>query len=153
MARGVANACAPCGAHQIRHQRESPMRTLTSRIAAIAAAATMSLAIVHPASAHVVNPFGPLSVALGWLHEPAYVGFDNAVQVIVKQGDTAVSDLTNKDLTVEVSLGNQKMGAMPLVPTADPDTGLGTPGEYVMHFIPTTPGNYTFHIKGAVKEM
>jgi len=127
------------------------MRKLTTRIAVAAAAALMSLAIVHPASAHDVHPFGPLTVALGWLHEPAYAGYDNAVQVIVKQGDTPVSDITAKDLTVEVSLDNQKMDAKPLTPTADPDTGLGMPGEYELHFIPTTPGNYTFHIKGSIK--
>ena len=127
----------------------------TSRAARAAAAAAvagaLSLGAVHPALAHDVHPFGPYTVALGWLHEPAYVGVDNAVQVIAKQGDTAVADITDKDLTVQVSLGNQKMDAMPMVPTADPDTGLGMPGEYEMHFIPTAPGNYTFHLKGAIK--
>jgi hypothetical protein len=128
------------------------MRTLsTIRIVAVAATATVSLAIVHPAAAHDVHPFGPLTVALGWVHEPAYVGSDNAVQVIVKQGDSPVTDITDKDLTVDVSLGAQKMDPMPMIPTADPDTGLGIPGEYEMHFIPTAPGNYTFHLKGTVK--
>jgi hypothetical protein len=128
------------------------MRTLsTIRIVAVAAAATMSLAIVKPAAAHDVHTFGPLTVALGWVHEPAYVGADNAVQVIVKQGDSPVTDITDKDLTVDVSLGSQKMGPMPMIPTADPDTGLGIPGEYEMHFIPTAPGNYTFHLSGTVK--
>jgi len=113
-------------------------------------AGALGLGTVHPALAHVVKPFGPYSVALGWVHEPAYVGFDNAVQVLVKQGETPFTTITDKDLTVEVSFGNQKMSAQPLVPTSDPDTGLGTPGEYEMHFIPTAPGKYTLHIKGAV---
>jgi hypothetical protein len=128
----------------------------TSRAARAGAAAlvagALSLGAVHPALAHDVHPFGPYTVALGWLHEPAYVGFDNAVQVLVKQGDTAFTGITANDLTVEVSLGSQKMDAMPMVPTADPDTGLGIPGEYEMHFIPTTPGNYTFHLKGKIKD-
>ena len=132
------------------------MRVTTSRAAragvAAFAAGALSLGAVHPALAHVVKPFGPYTIALGWLHEPAYVGFDNAVQVIVKQDTTPVTDITAKDLTVEVSLGGQKMDAMPLVPTADPDTGLGAPGEYQMHFVPTAPGNYTFHIKGKIKD-
>jgi hypothetical protein len=124
-----------------------------ARAAAVAVlAGALSLGAVHPALAHDVHPFGPYSVALGWLHEPAYVGMDNAVQVLVKQGDQAFTDISDKDLTVEVSLGGQKMDAMPLTPTADPDTGLGTPGEYEMHFIPTAPGNYTFHIKGKIKD-
>ena len=79
------------------------------------------------ALAHEVSTVGPYTIALGWLHEPAYVGFDNAVQVLVKQGDTAFTDITDKDLTVEVSLGTQKMDAMPLVPSADPDTGVRHP--------------------------
>jgi hypothetical protein len=120
--------------------------------AAALVAGALSLGAVHPALAHDVHPFGPYTVALGWLHEPAYVGFDNAVQVLVKQGGTPFTDIGDKDLTVEVSLGGQKMDAMPLVPTADPDTGLGTPGEYEMHFIPTAPGAYTFHLKGKIKD-
>jgi hypothetical protein len=122
-----------------------------ARAAAVAAAAgALSLGAVHPVFAHDVHPFGPYTIALGWLHEPAYVGMDNAVQVLVKQDDKAFTGITDKDLTVAVSLGNQKMDSMPLVPSADPDTGLGIPGEYEMHFIPTTPGNYTFHISGKV---
>lgn len=111
----------------------------------------LAMSAVMSASAHDVHTFGKVTVALGWLHEPAYVGFDNAVQVLVKDDKgAAITDITSKDLTVEVSLDTQKMAAKPLLPTADPDTGLGTPGEYEMHFIPTVPGNYTFHIKGTV---
>ena len=129
------------------------MRTFTRITAAVGIAALVGLGTARTALAHDVHPFGPLTVALGWLHEPAYVGFDNAVQVLVKQGDAAVTHgPTDKDLTVAVSLGSQKMDAMPLVPTADPDTGLGTPGEYEMHFIPTAPGAYTFHLKGEIKD-
>ncbi|HVS42608.1 MAG TPA: hypothetical protein VMU20_10080 [Candidatus Dormibacteraeota bacterium] len=130
------------------------MRITASRAvragAAALAAGALSLGAVHPALAHDVHPFGPYTVALGWLHEPAFVGSDNAVQVLVKQGDAPFTDITDKDLTVVVSLGSQKMDSMPMVPSADPDTGLGIPGEYEMHFIPTTPGNYTFHISGKV---
>jgi len=129
----------------------TPRTSRAARAAAVAVVAgALSLGAVHPALAHDVHPFGPYTIALGWLHEPAYVGVDNAVQVLVKQGDQAFTGITDKDLTVVVSLGNQKMDSMPLVPSADPDTGLGIPGEYEMHFIPTAPGNYTFHISGKV---
>lgn len=132
-------------------RRRRPRRATVVRAAAALAAGALGLAAVHPALAHVVKPFGPYSVALGWIHEPAYVGFDNGVQVLVKDAKgNPFTNITDKDLTVEVSLGSQKMSAQPLVPSADPDTGLGIPGEYEMHFIPTAPGNYTFHIHGAI---
>jgi hypothetical protein len=118
---------------------------------AILAGSMLALMGVVGASAHDVHTFGKFTVALGWLHEPAYVGSDNAVQVLVKdQAGNAFTTITDKDLTVEVSVGTQKQAAKPLVPTADPDTGLGIPGEYEYHIIPTVPGAYTFHLKGNI---
>ncbi|HEV3234150.1 MAG TPA: hypothetical protein VG329_06340 [Candidatus Dormibacteraeota bacterium] len=122
------------------------------RLGAVLVGATLALSAVVGASAHDVHPFGKYTVALGWLNEPAYVGQPNAVQVLVKdQAGNAFTDITDKDLTVEVSVGSQKQDAKPLVPTADPDTGLGIPGEYEYHIIPTVPGAYTFHLKGTIK--
>lgn len=113
--------------------------------------ASLSLVSVQHAAAHGVVQAGNLTVAIGWLHEPAYVGNDNAVQVLVKdaQGNPLTS-ITDKDLQVEVSLGSQKTQPQPLVPTFDSDTGLGLHGEYEYHLIPTAPGNYTFHIFGKI---
>ncbi len=37
-----------------------------------------------------------------------------------------------------------------LEPTFDPDTGLGTPGDYRAWLFPTAPGNYTFHFTGTI---
>lgn len=119
--------------------------------AAAATGCALALAAIAPAAAHDVHTFGKVTVALGWLHEPAYTGFDNAVQVLVKDDKgNPITSITDKDLTVEVSLDSQKMSAQPLLPTADPDTGLGIPGEYELHFIPTIAGKYAFHIKGTV---
>lgn len=127
------------------------MKKLYSCLAAAAASGLLALTAIVGASAHDVSTFGKVTVALGLLHEPAYVGFDNAVQVLVKDDKgSAITSITDKDLTVEVSLNAQKMAAQPLLPTADPDTGLGIPGEYQLHFIPTAPGAYTFHLKGTV---
>ena len=127
------------------------MRKFMIRVAAIAVAGTMGLGAVHTVSAHDVHTFGKVTVALGWLHEPAFIGVDNAVQVLVKDDKgTAITSITDKDLTVDISLGSQTMSTAQLKPTADPDTGLGIPGEYEFHFIPTAPGNYTFHLKGTV---
>jgi hypothetical protein len=52
-------------------------------------------------------------------------------------------------LKVEVVYGTQK-SSMSLEPTFDPDTGLGTRGDYRAWFFPTAPGNYTFHFKGSI---
>jgi hypothetical protein len=121
------------------------------RTTAVTIAAILGLAGVRPAWAHDVHSFGGVTVALGWAHEPAYVGVVNAVQVLVRdQAGRPITGITDKDLTVEVSLGRQRMDAKPLLPTARPDTGLGTPGEYRMELIPTAPGAYTFHITGTV---
>ena len=128
------------------------MRKLSIRFAAVTVAATLGLSAVHSVFAHDVHTFGKVTVALGWLHEPAFIGSDNAVQVLVKdEKGNAITDITDKDLTVDISLGSQTMPTAQLKPTADPDTGLGIPGEYEFHFIPTAPGNYTFHLKGTVR--
>jgi len=128
------------------------MKKACARVAVAAFAASLiGLGSIHHASAHAVVQAGKLTVAIGWLREPAYVGFDNAVQVLVKDAQgNAIDSITDKDLQVEVSLGAQKMAAQPLVPTFDSDTGLGLHGEYEFHLIPTAPGNFTFHVFGKI---
>jgi hypothetical protein len=119
--------------------------------AAFGAALLLALASSSIASAHVVKQFGSYSVAMGWLHEPTYVGVENAVQVIAKDGSgNPVNDLQPGDLQVVVSTAGQQTAALPLQPSFDPDTGLGTPGEYTASLIPTQVGDYTFHISGSI---
>ena len=102
--------------------------------------------------AHVVQTIGPYTTAMGWLEEPAYVGVQNAVQVIVREkaSGNPVTDLASGVLHVIVSTGGQSTAPLPLDPTLDPDTGLGRPGEYLAWLIPTTPGDYTFHLTGSI---
>jgi hypothetical protein len=122
-----------------------------SAAVALCAGAVLALGLAGVAGAHVVAQFGPYSLAIGWLHEPAYVGDDNAVQVIVKDAaGKPVDDVPASDFTVVVGTGGQQTAAMPLNASADPDTGLGTPGEYTAHLIPTAPGDYTFHLVGTI---
>lgn len=103
------------------------------------------------AAAHVIEHAGSYAVALGWQHEPAYVGAQNAVQVIVTDGaGKAVTDLGAEDLTVVVSTAGQQSAALTLDSGFDADTGFGTPGEYDAQVIPTSPGAYTFHLKGTI---
>ena len=115
-------------------------------VAALAAALT-----VGSAQAHVLKDFGPYSVALGWVHEPTYVGQLNAVQVVIKDAKgKAVVDLTDGDLKVVVSVGGQDSASLDLLNTYDPDTGLGIPGDYEAPLVPTVPGDYTFHLTGKI---
>ena len=99
--------------------------------------------------AHVLKDFGPYSVALGWVHEPTYVGQLNAVQVVVKDASgKPVADIGDGDLKVVVSVGGQDSAALDLVTKYDEDTGLGMPGDYEAPLVPTVPGDYTFHLAG-----
>ncbi len=119
--------------------------------AAAAAAACLALGASALAEAHVVQQWGAYSVAMGWWQEPTYVGVQNAVQVIVKdKSGNPVADLASGDLQVVVSAAGQSTAALPLDPSLDPDTGLGRPGEYLAWLIPTVPGDYTFHLTGAI---
>ena len=119
--------------------------------AAFGIALLLWLAMTSVASAHVVKQFGSYSVAMGWLHEPTYVGIENAVQVVVKDSSgNSVNDLASGDLKVVVSAGGQQTAALPLDPSYDDDTGLGTPGEYDAPLIPTQVGDYTFHLSGSI---
>jgi hypothetical protein len=121
------------------------------RLAPLLAAAGLLALSAGGAAAHVIEHAGSYTVALGWQHEPAYVGSQNAVQVIVTNGAAkAVTDLGAEDLTVVVSTGGQQSAALTFDSGFDPDTGLGTPGEYDAQLLPTSPGAYTFHLKGTI---
>jgi hypothetical protein len=103
------------------------------------------------ADAHIVKTFGKYTVALGWVHEPTYVGEQNAVQVVIKDAaGKAITDLNDGDLKVTVNVGGKTSDPLNLLNTFDPDTGLGIPGDYEAPIIPTAPGDYTFHLSGTI---
>jgi len=127
------------------------MRRIARLSAALGSAVLVSFLLTGLVSAHVVKTFGTYTVALGWVHEPTYVGEENAVQAVVKDAKgNPVADLNAGDLTVTVSIGGQTSDPIPLVPTLDPDTGLGTPGDYEGPIVPTVVGDYTFHMTGSI---
>ena len=120
-------------------------------LTAVATASLLAMLVVGTAEAHVVKSFGSYSVALGWAHEPTYVGAANAVQVIVKDAKGApVTDIPDGDLSVVVSVSGQTSSALSLDNAFDSDTGLGIPGDYEASITPTVPGDYTFHLTGAI---
>ncbi len=121
--------------------------------AAFAVAAALVLVTAAVVSAHVVKQFGTYTVALGWQHEPTYVGEINAVEAFVTDSTGApVADLSPDDLTVTVTFGDQTSDPLPLLPSYDEDTGLGTKGDYLAAIIPTESGDYTFHLSGKIHD-
>jgi hypothetical protein len=109
------------------------------------------MTVAQAALAHEVRKVGKIQMTVGWSVEPTYTGFRNDIQLFLKDASgKPITDLGDNDLKVEVISGNQKTALSPLNPSFDPDTGLGTPGEYDMAIIPTRPGNYTFHFVGTV---
>jgi hypothetical protein len=116
-------------------------------------AAAAAVLIASSAQAHVLKDFGPYSVALGWVHEPTYVGQLNAVQVVVKDAKgKPITDIGDGDLKVVVTVGGQDSAPLDLVATYDEDTGLGIPGDYEAPLVPTVPGDYTFHLTGKIND-
>ena len=102
-------------------------------------------------SAHTVKQVGPYTLEIGWQHEPTYVGEANGVQVIVTDAAAKpVTDLTEDDIKVVVSTGGQQTGELTFAPGFDLEEGDGRFGEYNAPIMPTAPGDYTFHITGAI---
>jgi hypothetical protein len=103
-----------------------------------------------PAAAHEIRNVGKYQFTVGFGNEPAYTGQENFVQFFLHDRATG-KPVTNlgPSLKVEVIVGSQKK-TLALEPSFDPDTGLGTPGEYDAFFFPTTPGKYTFHFFGSI---
>ena len=107
------------------------------------------VASIAPAFAHEIRKVGRYQFTVGWGSEPAYAGFENSVQFILKDlKGNPVTTLTDS-LKVEVVFQGQTK-TFSLEPTFDPDTGLGTPGDYRAWLIPTRPGNYTFQFVGSI---
>jgi len=115
------------------------------------AIATFALA-AGPASAHEVRQVGAYQLTVGWQHEPTYTGVENAVQIFIKDAKgNALDDLgTPPSLKVQVINGSQTSDPLDIQPSFDPDTGLGTHGEFDAAIVPTVPGDYTFHFTGSI---
>lgn len=123
------------------------VKKLARALAVLVAGTTASIvATAIPAAAHERREVGDLVFVVGWLDEPAFAGFKNAVQFIASRG---TEPLEGAELEVEVIFGDpdseERTEAMPLEPA------FGTPGEYHAFLIPTRPGQYSFHIFGSLE--
>jgi hypothetical protein len=122
---------------------------MRARLAHIAAAGLgTALVVAGPwagaASAHERRTVGSVQMVVGWLNEPAYAGFLNAVQLRVNDDAGPITDVGDA-LKVEVAFGDQKVGPLALAPA------FGSPGEYRSAMVPTRPGTYSFRFVGTVK--
>jgi hypothetical protein len=129
------------------------LRALLRAGAAVGAVALAIGLTAAPAFAHEVRTVGAYQFTVGWQHEPTYVDAQNAVQVFVHDATgNPIDDLgAPPTLKVQVIFGNQTSQFLNLTPSFDPDTGLGTHGEFDAPITPTAAGNYTFHFTGTVK--
>jgi hypothetical protein len=129
-------------------------RTARRGGAAVVAASLLSLLAAAPAAAHEQRPVGAYLFTVGWQTEPAYTASLNAVQLFVHDAKgNAVDDLgTPSTLQLRVSTGTPARTSDPLELKGafDPDTGLGTHGEFDAAIIPTAPGPYSFHFTGSL---
>ena len=88
---------------------------------------------------------GQYFMTVGLIDEPAYVGVENGLYLLVVSatGDRARVEGLEGTLTVEVTFG-ERTAPLGLVAAA------GEPGVYHGAFIPTEAGDYTFHIVGQI---
>jgi hypothetical protein len=121
------------------------MKPMVLRIVALCITALCLLALASPAMAHETRTEGGVRAVVGWATEPAYVGYPNAVQLRLSNGNTPIADLGADELKVEVLFGDQKTAALPLEPA------FNSPGEYRAPLMPTRPGDYSFHFFGTIK--
>ena len=125
---------------------------MSHRVPAFFLAVVASATLAAPTLAHTGREVGEYILEIGWLHEPAFVGQPNAVQVTVSHhADGApVTDLAAEDLTVVVSTAGVDSPGLILEPAFDAEEKTGPLGEYDAALVPTAPGDYTFHITGSI---
>jgi hypothetical protein len=129
------------------------MRRILARAAAVFVAACLLIVVAAlPAAAHEQRQVGAYQFAVGWQQEPTYVGSLNAVQVFIHDAKgNPVDDLGDPpSLQVTATTGGKTSSPLALESSFDPDTGLGTHGEFNAPLIPTSPGTYSFHFTGTV---
>jgi len=128
-------------------------RALTALAMVAAVPVLFIAATAAPASAHVLKTVGPCHLLIGFGNEPTYAGMENSVFLRLtnaKTGAPVVDEGLGDTLNVAVGFGTLTK-RLPLVPSFDPDSGQGTKGVSNAYFIPTAPGDYTFHLSGSIR--
>jgi len=116
-------------------------------IFAAASALTLVMLTAAPAFAHEGRKLGDLEMEVGWGTEPALAGQPNSALILLVHHGEPVVDLGDT-LEFEVTFGDRTQ-QFPIEPFFEPGE-FGTPGDYRAWFIPTRPGQYTFHFFGTI---
>ncbi len=131
--------------------RSSWLRVATM---AVPASLLLTLLVTGVAGAHFPVKAGSYTIEVGWKNEPAYVGEQNAVIVVVSDADDKpLTDLAGDALSVVVSTADQQSPGLSLEPGFDAEdvsAGEGPLGQYEAPMLPTAPGGYDFHITGTI---
>jgi hypothetical protein len=122
------------------------MSHLLATVAAVAVVVSSFALNTNIALGHERRAVGPYTFVVGWINEPAYVSFMNALDLTVTEtsGGKAVEGL-DKTLKADVTYGGL---TTPQPLTIGPR--FGQPGKYAGYMLPTKVGEYTFHILGTV---
>jgi hypothetical protein len=136
-------------------------RNLVIPVVAALTLVIISPYLVHPAEAHILKTFNMtamsgmnmpsmasnVSVKIGWLHEPPFVGDLNEVDVYVYNGtDDNAPPIANtglNNMTVNIQYGGQSK-TLSLDPSDD------TPGLYTAALTPDQLGTYNVIIHGNI---
>jgi hypothetical protein len=106
----------------------------------------------QPASAHETREVDRFTFVVGFADEPAYSGIPNGVSLSITETASGQPFVDLVDtLDVDVIFGDETLTA-----TMNPAflVGVyGTPGEYRANFVPSRPGQYTFHFHGTVGDV
>ena len=112
----------------------------------IAVALAISILGTAGVSAHEQRTVGvDYSFVVGFINEPAISGDSNGIFLEVTMGNAPVEGLGDT-LTAQIIVGDQSKD-IALTPVFD------TPGAYEAVFIPTAPGDYTFHFTGMIGDV
>jgi hypothetical protein len=125
-------------------------KALTRVGSAALIAAGVIVILSGTAAAHEERNVGRYHFAVGFGDEPAYASQKNSVQLFLHDArtDKPINEL-GPTLKVQVTYGSLKMAPI----TMEPDFEIGesgTPGDYRGWFIPTRPGDYSFHFTGSI---
>jgi hypothetical protein len=120
-------------------------RTITLVLSLALIAAGSLLSGTSESLAHERRTVGSYTFVVGWVTEPAYVNFANAVDLRVsRSADSAPVTGLQDTLKVEVTQGSKKV-ELAFRPRSN------TPGAYDGRMFPTAVGDYSFRIFGTIE--